>query len=296
MTDIQSNRAKYTLAVLVLIILASGCEPVETSSATPVTNVTISDAPANQPEITVSPQMVAQVQQLNQEIGVLTDRVEVLEYELNEARKRQKQLYDDLDLRLRKFERLQSRSESGANVQKPEPDSQAEPTQSEDTTSPETTVEAIEEPAAPSISTEITSQPVLTDIDLQAMRDTYDDAFRTLKTGDFDEAKIKFREFIDSYPSSDLVDDAWYWIAESNYITKEFEQAIKLYQYVAREYPDYQRAHEALLKIGYIYYELENYEEAQLYLNEILDKFPASRSAFSAQRRLNKMKRDGNIQ
>ncbi len=293
MSNLQTNWVKKTFAVITVAILSSGCEPVETSSTTPTTNVTVSDAPTSQSTDSASAQIVAQVQQLNQEIGGLRDRVDILEFELEKARERQKQLYDDLDLRLRKFERIQTRP--AIETQKTDTTSSTEAPTSDSATQPEATVDAQEEPAPP-VSIDINTQPVLTDIDLQAMRDTYDDAFRTLKTGDFDEAKIKFREFIDSYPSSDLVDDAWYWIAESNYITKEFEQAIKLYQYVAREYPDYQRAHEALLKIGYIYYELESYEEAQVYLNEVLDRFPASRSAFSAQRRLNKMKRDGNIQ
>ena len=296
MRDLQSNRVKYTLAVMALILLASGCEPVETSSATPTTNVTISDAPESQPASTVSPQVVAQVQQLNQEIGELTDRVEVLEFELDKSRKRQKQLYDDLDLRLRKFERLQSRTEPETNVQQPEPDAEAEPTQSDSSTQSEATDVSEQEQTEPSVDDGTASQPETVDVDPQVIREAYDEAFRTLKTGDFEEAETKFRLFIEQYPSSNLVDDAWYWIAEANYITKKFDQAIKLYQFVARGYPEYQRAHEALLKIGYIYYEQGNFEEAQLYLNEILDKFPASRSAFSAQRRLNKMKRDGNIQ
>ena len=293
MSNLQKNWAKKTFAVFTLAILASGCEPVETSSTTPTTNITVSDAPTSQSTDSPSVQIVAQVQQLNQEIGGLRDRVDILEFELEKARERQKQLYDDLDLRLRKFERQRSRPTN--ETQQTDTTSSAESPVSDTATQPETTGESQEE-SEPSVSIEITTQPASTDIDLQAMRDAYDSAFRTLKSGNFDEAKTKFQEFIDGYPSSDLVDDAWYWIAESNYITKEFEQAIKLYQYVARQYPDYQRAHEALLKIGYIYYELENYEEAQLYLNEILDKFPASRSAFSAQRRLNKMKRDGIIQ
>lgn len=293
MSNLQTNWAKKTFAVFTLAILASGCEPVETSSTTPTTNITVSDAPTSQSTDSPSVQLVAQVQELNQEIGGLRDRVDILEFELEKARERQKQLYDDLDLRLRKFERQQSRPTN--QTRQTDTTSSAESPETDTVAQPETTAESQEE-SEPSVSIEIANQPVSTEIDLQAMRDAYDGAFRTLKTGNFDEAKTKFQEFIESYPSSDLVDDAWYWIAESNYITKEFEQAIKLYQYVARQYPDYQRAHEALLKIGYIYYELENYEEAQLYLNEVLDKFPASRSAFSAQRRLNKMKRDGIIQ
>ena len=109
MSNLQKNWAKKTFAVFTLAILASGCEPVETSSTTPTTNITVSDAPTSQSTDSPSVQIVAQVQQLNQEIGGLRDRVDILEFELEKARERQKQLYDDLDLRLRKFERQRSR-------------------------------------------------------------------------------------------------------------------------------------------------------------------------------------------
>lgn len=286
--------AKKTFTLITVAVLVSGCEPVETSSTVAATDVTVSDAPANQTADSASAQIVAQVQQLNQEVGGLRERVYILEFELEKARERQKQLYDDLDLRLRKFERLQSRPAN--ETQQTDAVSSTEPESEEPATSPETSTEIQEESEAPQPSIDIDPQPPLTDADLHAMRDAYDAAFRTLKAGDFEDAITKFKAFIESYPSSDLVDDAWFWIAESSYITKEFEDAIKIYHYIAREFPDYQRAHEALLKIGYIYYAVGNYEEAQLYLNEVLNRFPASRSAFSAQRRLNKMKLDGNIQ
>ena len=293
MSDIRSKRMKYAFGVMFLLVIATGCEPVATSSATPTTNITVSDAPKESAEEeTVSPTLLAQVQQLYQEVGGLRNRVELLEFELDKARKRQQQLYDDLDLRIRKFERLQSRPA-------PEPDltdSQSSATQSSDSaTQQDSTDENVSDESADAEPADETAQTAILDVDPQTIRDAYDDAFRTLKSGDFDESQSKFRQFVDDYPSSDLVDDAWYWIAEANYITKNYDEAVKIYQFVAREYPEYQRAHEALLKIGYIYYDIENYEEAQLYLKEVLDRFPASRSAFSAQRRLDKMIRDGNI-
>ena len=284
---------KYAFGVMFLLVIATGCEPVATSSATPTTNITVSDAPKKPvEEESVSPTLLAQVQQLNQEVGGLRNRVELLEFELDKARKRQQQLYDDLDLRIRKFERLQSRPA-------PEPDltdSQSSEMQPSDSaTQQDATGESGSDESAAAQQADETTQTAILDVDPQTIRDAYDDAFRTLKSGDFDDSQSKFRQFVDDYPSSDLVDDAWYWIAEANYITKNYDEAVKIYQFVAREYPEYQRAHEALLKIGYIYYDIENYEEAQLYLKEVLDRFPASRSAFSAQRRLDKMIRDGNI-
>ena len=48
-----------------------------------------------------------------------------------------------------------------------------------------------------------------------------------------------------------------------------------------------------MLKMGYIFYDLEDYVEAQNYLMEVINRYPASRSAFSARRRLDKMEREG---
>ena len=297
MKTFRFKNIKCTLTVLALTLLVAGCggEPVLTTSPEPAPEPIISDTPpatpAPQPLASPSPQTLAQIQELNQEIGDLRSRIEVLEFELDKARDRQQQLYDDLDIRLRKVERLQTQTPTPTQTPQvsPEPSEQPASTEPE----PETATES--ELPESTATDDVTVQPVIVEEDPILARETYDDAFRTLKDGQFEDAQAKFQTFINSFPNNDLVGDAWYWIAEANYIIKKLEQAIETYKFVASEFPEHRRTPDSLLKIGYIYYDLENFEEAQLYLTEVVDKYPASRSAFSARRRLDKMKRDGNI-
>ena len=278
---------RWSAMALTMVFMLTGCAPTQSSSdvVATVETVTVTDggvAFASTP----SALMLAQVQEMSDEIGTLRDRVEILEFELDKSSQRQKQLYDDLDQRLRKFERRDnslnstpSQPQTGSATQ---PDS-TDPTDSTDEGSPDTTggVEpvAVELPAS--------------DVNSQVVREVYDNAFRALRQGRYEDSIIEFQALIDTYPNSELVDDALYWIAEANYVTQKHDLALPVFERVIREFPENQRAAEAMLKIGYIYYDQQNYEEAKIYLMEVIDRFPASRSAFSARRRLDKMGRDG---
>ncbi len=271
-----------------LFVVGVGCTPdASTSSA----STTVSDAPAPsaQPQSLLT---VAQAMELSEEIRALRDRVETLEFELEKSRSRQKDLYDDLDGRLRQFERDVSISEndqiptdeSSVGVEQLEGQSEEQPDLPPDATDAVTEDTAGEQAAQ--------DQP---QVDPTVVRDAYDSAFRTLREGKYEDAIVEFENLIANYPSSELVDDAWYWIAEANYVTQNFDLALPGFERVIRDYPDNQRASEAMLKIGYIYYDLKEYSQAQDYLLEVIDRYPASRSAFSARRRLDKMTRDGNL-
>ena len=282
--SIQSRIAAWSLLSVVFV---AGCvAPVESpqsSSTSPTESTTTGESGVELDEV-VSQTMVAQVQALSDEIRSLRDQVDVLENELDETRQRQKDLYDDLDARLRKIE-----------------PPMATGTGSDDGTSVSGEGTAIDsETAEPSgeVSGEIPVEiPTEADeaVDPTVVREIYDDAFRTLRQGKYEDSIIKFKALIQNHPESELVDDSLYWIAEANYVTKNFDVALPVFEQIIRDYSENRRAPEAMLKIGYIYYDQQNYEQAQSYLLEVIDRFPASRSAFSARRRLDKMERDGNL-
>ena len=271
--------SRWTATALSMVFMFTGCAPVQTSSdvVAPVETVTVTDGGAAS---TPSALMLAQVQEMSDEIGTLRDRVEILEFELDKSSQRQKQLYDDLDQRLRKFERRDNSLDSTPS--QPQTGSGTQP-DSTDEGSPDATDGV--EPVAVEL-------PAL-DVNPQVVREVYDNAFRALRQGKYEDSIIEFQALIDTYPNSELVDDALYWIAEANYVTQKYDLALPVFERVIREFPENQRAAEAMLKIGYIYYDQQNYEEAQIYLMEVIDRFPASRSAFSARRRIDKMERDG---
>lgn len=282
MANIRSDQFRYAVSPLLIVALVAGCAaPVET----PQGATTAADGSSNpassdiEPEQALSPTMVAQIQILSDEVRSLRDQVDVLEVELDQTKQRQKDLYDDLDARLRKMEPPAA----------PESD---EDTVGEAQTDPETA--APSEDASGEISVEV---PAASEdaVDPEVVREVYDTAFRTLREGKYEDAIIEFKALIQDYPESELVDDALYWIAEANYVTKNYEVALPVFEQIIRDYSENRRAPEAMLKIGYIYYDMQDYEQAQNYLLEVIDRFPASRSAFSARRRLDKMQRDGNL-
>ena len=287
MAENRSNQSRIAAWSLLSVVFVAGCvAPVESpqsSSTSPTESTTTGESGVELDEV-VSQTMVAQVQALSDEIRSLRDQVDVLENELDETRQRQKDLYDDLDARLRKIE-----------------PPMATGTGSDDGTSVSGEGTAIDsETAEPSgeVSGEIPVEiPTEADeaVDPTVVREIYDDAFRTLRQGKYEDSIIKFKALIQNHPESELVDDSLYWIAEANYVTKNFDVALPVFEQIIRDYSENRRAPEAMLKIGYIYYDQQNYEQAQSYLLEVIDRFPASRSAFSARRRLDKMERDGNL-
>ena len=283
--SIQSGLAPCALAVAALV---TGCTAPATStvgSSSAGTSSAQSSSAVSTEE--VAPQtMLAQVQALSEEVRTLRDQVEGLEIELDDTKQRQKDLYDDLDARLRKFER----TGSGSNVSTDQTDG-VEP--SSDETAPSGESDAVsEEGEGSAVATLPESVP---DVDPEVIREVYDTGFRALKQGKYEDAISKFTALVENYPQSELVDDALYWIAEANYVTKKHDVALQGFEQIIRDYPDNRRAAEAMLKIAIIYADQENYEQAESYLLEVMERYPASRSAFNANRRLNKLKRDGKL-
>ena len=287
---------------LLLAALVTGCGPVEptvgsTLEDSQATTVAQSDATGDVNVEALAPAtMVAQVQMLSEEIRSLRDQVEILESELDTTRQRQKDLYDDLDNRLRRLERsapANSGVSTGGTGETTPPDSTASDTS--DASMTEEGVAPAEVEGGESAVETAVPEAVEVEVDPEVIRAVYDSAFRTLRQGKYEDAIIEFNALVQNYPQSDLVDDAFYWIAEANYVTKKYDVALTGFEQVIRDYPDNRRAAEAMLKIGYIYYDQQDFEQAQNYLEEVIERYPASRSAFSANRRLNKMKRDGNL-
>lgn len=90
--------------------------------------------------------------------------------------------------------------------------------------------------------------------------------------GDRPKAISLFEKAIISNSNPDISAMAMYWKAEALYINKQYEAAIKEYRIFlfapgATALPDFNTAH---YNIGYCYFKLENYPEAQVWLRKFL--------------------------
>jgi tol-pal system protein YbgF len=143
--------------------------------------------------------------------------------------------------------------------------------------------------AAPLSSGSGTSLPVPQGDD----RANYQAAFDLLKDGKYPEATAAFKQFMATFPDSVLADNAWYWLGESHYVTKQYGDALKSFRTVVDKYPASRKMPDALLKIGYCNYELKNWSEARTALNQVVQQYADTTAARLASQRLTKMEGEG---
>src|SRR5437667_215494 len=95
-----------------------------------------------------------------------------------------------------------------------------------------------------------------------------------------------FQDFLASYPSSPLAENAQYWLGEAYYVNHDYESAAGAFRAVLKKWPDSRKAPDALLKLGYTQYAQKQYPAARATLTEVLRKYPGSDSAKHAAERL----------
>lgn len=99
----------------------------------------------------------------------------------------------------------------------------------------------------------------------------------------------KMREFLKTYPTHSLADNALYWIGEIHYADSEWSKAILEFENVQEKYPKGDKTPAALLKQGYAFLELGETGTAKIVLKKVISKFPNSSEAEKAKRKLKKL-------
>lgn len=207
--------------------------------------------------------MFLQMQNLQEEVRQLRGQVEQQNYAIENLKQRQRDLYLDIDRRMRKLE-------GGGSA----------PSASEPSAST----------PAPVANAGVAPSPAASNADEDA---AYRAAFNLLKEGRYQAAIDRFTAFLGKYPESGYADNAQYWLGEANYVTRKYAQAIKEFDKVVKNYPQSSKRADALLKIGYCQYELKEYTNAKASLEQVVKDFPKTTAARLADNRLQRMKLEG---
>ena len=117
----------------------------------------------------------------------------------------------------------------------------------------------------------------------------YQAAFNLLKDSQYDRAIAAFQKFLIVYSGSSLADNAQYWLGEAYYVNKSFPEAQTAFQRVVDKYPQSRKRPDALLKIGYCQYELKQWDAAKGTLSQVATQFPDAPAGHLAKQRLDKM-------
>jgi tol-pal system protein YbgF len=142
---------------------------------------------------------------------------------------------------------------------------------------------SIQQPTGGSVPAETTEISVAEN---DAVKRDYEIAWRALEKKDYRLAVTRFKEFLQRHPKSRLANNAQYWIGESHYALREFDQAILEFDAVRSRYPQGEKVPAALLKQGFAFAELGEKVNARLILQEVVEKYAQSPEAVQARQRL----------
>ena len=120
----------------------------------------------------------------------------------------------------------------------------------------------------------------------------YAQAFEALKNANYAASIAGFKQFLASYPTSDLGDNAQYWLGEAYYVTRDYENAAVAFRAVGERWPSSRKAPDALVKLGFTQHELKHYSEARATLTQVTQRYPDSEAAHLAAERLKRLPPD----
>lgn len=114
----------------------------------------------------------------------------------------------------------------------------------------------------------------------------YQTSYSDYLRGNYDLALLGFRQYLESFPDTDLADNASYWIGECFYRQQKYGDAIAEYDKVLTQYPRSDKTASALLKKGYAQIELGQRRDGLAQLEKVIKNFPSSDEANLARQRL----------
>jgi tol-pal system protein YbgF len=191
--------------------------------------------------------LASQIEALRGDIARMRGQVEVLANTAETAEARQKQLYLDIDTRLRKLEQVREQP-AAAPTEKPPAAADGEPSPGE--------------------------------------AKAYQAALDQFKLGNYSLAVAAMQGFLVTYPNSSLAANAQYWVGMAYSGQRDYKSAIAAQRKLLQTYPDSPKAPDAMLSIASAQETMGERAAARKTLEELIAKYPGSSSATSAKQRL----------
>lgn len=212
--------------------------------------------------------LVNQIQSMRDQMQQMQGQIEELQHQLQQLQQTSKDQYVDLDSRVGKLEHSQP-APTGSSSAAP--------------TAPVAPV-ASATPKAPTPPPPATSA---SPVDQAAAQAAFDAAFKSLRGGNYVDSARGFRAFIDKYPDSPLVPNAYYWLGSSYQVTQNYKPAQTAFETLLRKYPDSPKAGEAQLRIADCQIALKDYPAARTTLQAVIKAHPGTSLEKRAHDRMN---------
>jgi tol-pal system protein YbgF len=232
--------------------------------------------------------LATQIQLLQGDVAKLRGQIEVVTYELEQSQKRQRDLYVDLDTRLRKME---TAAAAAAAAPPPDAANSASTSNMANTAAPGNAAAPAAPPPAPAASAPppnvvANAQPSRNSSDGVAEQRAYDAALDLFKRGDYQGSINAFGTFMKTYPRSPLASSAQFWIGNAQYARRDYRGSINTQRQLVKDYPDSSKAPDALLNIASAQADMGDNAAARKTLEELIAKYPKSEAGTRAKQRL----------
>jgi len=216
--------------------------------------------------------LLGRVDQLQNEIQRLNGENESLNHKIDQMKKRQRDLYLDIDQRLEAQAKV---AETAPVVLLEEP----------------TTEQQVEPPVIEQVPAEQVQQAEQTaPVSIENGEAAYQAALQTLRRGQYEQAITALAAFPEQYPQSSYLPNTYYWQGEANYVLRNFDLAVVAFQTVIDRFPASSKVADATLKLGFSQYELGEVAEATVTLTSVVDNYPNTSVSRLATVRLDRIK------
>jgi tol-pal system protein YbgF len=136
---------------------------------------------------------------------------------------------------------------------------------------------------------DLPKQPVMAQITPGNPEQLFAAAYADYSRGNFDLALSEFRQYVETYPSSELADNAQYWIGEILYAQRKFAAAVTEFEKVGVINPKGDKTATALYKRGLVLLEMNNKDEGVTQLVAVVKNYAKTPEAGLATQQLQRV-------
>ncbi|WP_445368028.1 tol-pal system protein YbgF [Methylomonas sp. BW4-1] len=237
-------------------------------------------------------EVLGRLEQLQSEVQQLRGMVEEQSQTIADLQRKQSNMYSDLD------DRMQALTAGGqtppSQTPAPVPADTAAAGQAP-VTAAQPAAAAAPTPApvatatpAPVAAPVVDNKPTAT-LTQGNEKERYQSAYDTLRNGHNAQAIKMFQDLLKDFPAGEFADNSQYWLAEAYKINREFDAARAAFNKVVSQYPNSSKVPDALLKLGYIEFDLQNTAKARDYLTRVTTSYPGTTAAHLAEKKLAQM-------
>lgn len=200
----------------------------------------------------------SQIDAQNTNLRTLRGQNEELTHDLQDAEKRQKDFYIDLDTRLRHIEEIQASAPPA--------------------------------PPVPAVASAVPASAAADADDPAAEFRAYDAAYQLFKSAKYDDAVAAFQDFLKKFPDSVYIPNVHFVMGSIYFAQKDYRNALASFDLLASKYSYSPKTPEAMLGVADSQEQLGNKVAARKTLRLIASKFAGSDTAGEAKKRLAKLK------